>query len=143
MAATELFPFLENLFNKRKFIDSKESFKEQYMAIKFLSLYPGTFSLAAEANRLSSKVPGWAVNALLFHSIKKQRPPRFQYPKGEEKTKTWPKEAVQKIARHLCCSEAHAIQTINIISQQNVNILESLGLSAEGEKKRAAKNKNR
>jgi hypothetical protein len=139
----DLFGFIENLFSKKQFIDSREPYKETYMAIKFLSLYPGTFIIAAVANRLSSKIPAWATNVFLFNTIKKQRPPHFQYPKAEEKEKQkWPKEAIQKICNKFCCSEEHAIQILQILSMKDHQILESLGIGPEGEKKSGNK-KNR
>jgi len=139
--ATELFPFLENLFRKSQVIDSKYDFKETYMAIKFLSLYPGTSDLANEANRLSCKLPGWAVNMFLFFSIPKQKPPHFQYPKKEESQKKWPKEAILKIAQKYCCSTEHAIQYLNILEKKDPGILESLGIPPEGEKKNGGKDR--
>jgi hypothetical protein len=138
----ELFEFIENLFTKRQPVDSKTVFKEQYMVTKFLSLYPGTFTVAGLANRLSCKIPGWATNMFLFHTIKKQRAPHFQYPKGAEKEKKYPPEALQKICGKFCCSTEHAIQIIKILEKKDPQILESLGISPEGEKKSASK-KNR
>lgn len=128
---TELFPFLENLFTKREPITSKTQFKETFMAIKFLSLYPGSFSLAVKANCLMMKLPDWAINSFLFQLTPKQRPPRLHYPKGAEKQKTWPKEALHKIIQKYCCSEDHAVQILNILSLKDDKILETIGIGKE------------
>jgi hypothetical protein len=140
--ALDLFSFIENLFNKKTYIDSTNPFKESYMTIKFLSLYPGTFTLATQANRLSMKMPYWATNAFLFHSIKKQRAVKISYPKGAEtKEKKWPPEAIEKISRQCCCSVEYSIQMLRILESQNPLILESLGIGPESEKKRRGKNR--
>ena len=134
----ELFPFLNNLYDKKIPIRDVE-FKEHFMAIKFLSLYPGTFTLAMIANQLCGKIPGDMLSAFLFHSIPKQRAPKFAYPKGAEKEKVWPEEAIRKVSNQFCCSAEHAIQTLNILEvQQSENILETLGIDPKKgkEKKR-------
>ena len=105
------------------------------MTIKFLSLYPGTFIVAAKANLLSAKIPYWATNMFLFHSIAKQRPPRLAYPKKTEKEKTWPKEALQKVSQRYCCSSEHAVQILTIMEKQNPNILEALGVGKQSKYK--------
>lgn len=127
----ELFEFIENLFTKAQIVDSSVPFKETYMAVKFLSLYPGTFDISIEANRLLTKCPNWVVNVFLFHSIKKQKTPRFHYPKKEDTQKKWPKEAIQKISRKFCCSEFHSVQILNILSLKHDKILEDLGIGKE------------
>lgn len=137
----DLFSFIDNLFRKKLTVDSKDQFREQFMTIKFLSLYPGTSAVANEANRLSAKIPAWATNMFLFHTIKKQKPPHFQYPKGAEKEKKWPPEAIQKICSKFCCSTEHAVQILNILETKDKKILESLGIAQEGEKKRGKKNR--
>lgn len=138
----DLFQFIDNLFQKKELINSKVPYKETFMTIKFLSLYPGTFITAVEANRLSAKIPYWATNMFLFNNVEKQRAPRFSYPKKEVKGKAWPAEAVQKITRRYCCSTEHAAQILSIMERNNPNVLESLGIGKQGtERKKKGKSK--
>lgn len=136
----DLFQFINNLFSKKETVTSRTEFKETYMTIRFLSLYPKTFFLAKKANELSSKIPNWATNLFLFHTIKKQDPPWIKYPKGAESQKQWPKEAIDKIMKKLCCSQEHAIQTLNILSSKDSDLLESLGIGKEGKERGKKKN---
>lgn len=138
----DLFQFIDNLFQKKELIDSKVPYKETYMTIKFLSLYPGTFMTAAEANLLSAKIPYWATNMFLFNTVAKQRAPRMAYPKKENKGKVWPTEAIQKVTRRYCCSTEHATQILSIMERRNPNVLESLGIGKQGtERKKKGKSK--
>jgi hypothetical protein len=128
MPADQLFDFLENLFKKKVPVTPNTPFKDQYMAVKFLSLYPGTFMEAVEANRFSTKIPGWATNCFLYATVRKQRAPRFHYPKNEDKAKQWPKEAIKKVSGKFCCSDFHASQILDIMEKQNPKVLDVLGV---------------
>jgi hypothetical protein len=101
------------------------------MAIKFLSLYPGAFVVADEANRLMAKIPPWATNMYLFYSIDKQRPPRIAYPKKETPKKSFPKEMLSKIMGKFCCTEEEAFQTLCILEKINPLLLEALGIDTK------------
>jgi len=136
----DLFQFINNLFNKKEPVDSRTDFKDTYMTIRFLSLYPKTFHLAKKANILSAKIPYWATNCFLFNTIKQQDPPWIKYPKGAEKDKKWPKEAIIKICQKFCCSEEHAVQILNILSLKDSTVLESLGIGKEGKERGTKKN---
>ena len=133
--AEDLFEFLNNLFSKGTKVDSNTNFKDQYMAVKFLSLYPGAFLVAEEANRLMGKMPGSATNLFLFHSIGKQRPPRITYPKKDVEEKRFPKEMIHKMASRLCCSEQEAIQTLQILEKIDPLLLEDLGVDMKSKLK--------
>ena len=137
----DLFQFINNLFDKKVNIDSRNPFKETYMTIKFLSLYPGTFTIANLANRLSRKIPIWATNCFLFYTVPKQKPPRIHYPKGEEKENdSLPPEATNKICQRFCCSAEHAKQILKILKKDSPDILLSLGVDQNGGKNSGKKN---
>ena len=128
-----LFDFIENLFVKREPVNSQTVFKEQYMTIKFLSLYPGTFFIAEEANRLMTGIPGWGVNCFLFANIQKGKPPRFEYPKKQQQ-KTLDKKVISKLCEHFCCGEQNAIEIASILEREDPSALE--GLSGNPKMKR-------
>lgn len=144
--AQELFEFIENLFIKKVAVNSKNDFREQYMTIKFLSLYPGTFIVADEANRLMTKIPPWATNIYLFVNTPHKRPPKMVYPKkGECAEKTYPKEILGKLANKYCCTEENAVQILKILDRQDPSLLEVFGIELErkADKENNDKNKNR
>lgn len=127
---TELFPFIENAFTKGELITSKTDFKEIYMAIKFLSLHPGSFFAAEEANRLSTKLPNWATACYLFYSTPKARAPKITYPKSA-KDKQWPKELLEVIMKNFYCPEHHAIQIASILNKKDPSIIASMGVEVK------------
>lgn len=126
----QLFEFIDNLFTKQKPITSEDDFRETYMALKFLSLYPGTFATAVKANQLAAEIPSWAINLFLFHTIEKQKAHRFEYPKKNTK-EIWPKSAIQKVAQQNCCSPLHAEQILSIMAKQKGFSLEIIGIETK------------
>lgn len=128
--ATELFEAIENFFTKREPVTVISDFKDIYMAVKFLSLHPASFFEAAEANRLSTKIPNWATSCYLFHTIPKGRQPRINYPKKDSE-KLWPKELIEAVCNHFHCKEHHANQIIGILNKQDPSIIESLGVEVK------------
>jgi len=128
--ATELFEAIENFFTKRDPVTTATDFKEIYMAIKFLSLHPSSFSAAVEANRLSTKIPNWATNCFLFYSIPKGKQPRIAYPKSE-KENIWPKELIDKVCENFQCAPHHACQIIEILNKIDPLIIESMGVEVK------------
>jgi hypothetical protein len=127
--STDLFEFIENCFTKDEPVLPDTGFKDIYMAIKFLSLYPGTFIIAQEANRFATKIPNWAVACYLYHSIPKGRPPKFAYPKAPERE--WPKEILSAVIKNFNCSPDHAGQIIAILNKKDPAIIESMGVEVK------------
>lgn len=121
----DLFSFIENLFTKQEMVTTETKFKDVFMAIKFLSLYPATFAAATEANRLSTKIPNWAVSCFLFGYIEKDRKPKFIYPKAENKSK-FQEIVVKEIAAKFCCSKVHAEQIALILQKENPTLIKMI-----------------
>jgi hypothetical protein len=145
--AQDLFEFIENLFIKKTIVTSKNDFREQYMAVKFLSLSPVTFIVADEANRLMAKIPPWATNMYLFVNAPHRRPPKMAYPKkGDPTEKTYPKEVLEKVANKYCCTIDNATQILKILNKQDPTLLEAFGVELteeKADKENDGKNKNR
>lgn len=118
----DLFSFIENLFTKQEIVDTRTEFKEIFMVVKFLSLYPATFMTAAEVNRLSTKIPSWASACHLYSSIEENRKPKFNYPKSENKSK-YSDVVIKTIAQKFCCSKIHAEQIACILDKEKPEII--------------------
>lgn len=121
----DLFSFIENLFTKEEAVTTKTEFKESFMVIKFLSLYPATFIVAAEANKLLAKLPNWAVACYLFGCIEKDRKPKFIYPKAENKSQ-FKEIVIKEIAQKFCCSKNHAEQIANILQKEKPEMIKMI-----------------
>lgn len=127
----DIFPILNNFFTKEQSARNMPLRNNGYMIIKFLSLYPVTFNVADKANKLSTKIPEWAVNYFLFYSIPRQRVPRATYPKSTAKEKQWDKILMAKVMQVFNCGMDHAGQILNILSGIDKNIIETFGVETK------------
>jgi len=91
--------------------------KNIYMLIRFLSFLRETYLLSVNANRYQGKIPNWAIESLLKHGVKPRRSApyiKYAFNKGNKKYNA---KLIEKLSSHLCCSEAHARQTIELLKK--------------------------
>lgn len=114
----QLFEFVKNLFTKEEKIDSSVNFKEGFMVNRFLSMVPEGFIAASESNKYLSRLPEWAVNSFLFHSIEKRKnAPWINFIKAESTRG----KLLDKISKHFNCSAKTALQIKAIFEKQGVD----------------------
>jgi hypothetical protein len=105
--------------------------KNIFMLNRLLSFVKDTFLLTIEVNRYQGKIPHWAIVSIFKHSIKPRRSaPYIKY--AFNKSKKRDTILVQKLSSHLCCSESHARQTIELLKKIGKNPESYFGLR-EGE----------
>lgn len=137
----DLFQFLSNTFEKREVETPTTCDKgEFYMVVKYLSLYPDTFFVSDDANRLMAKIPPWATGCFLYHSVDKQNPaPFIKYPKKDKKESKEDKkqtELLKKVSAYFCCSLVHAEQIITILEKKHNNVYHLFGMEGKNGRNR-------
>lgn len=125
MPKNELWKYLNNLYEKNIPITTESAFKDYFIVIRFLSLYPPAFYAAVQANRLSGKnVPSWMIGVLLYNLVPKEiKAPWRKYIKADiEKLSDKRKKAIRKVGQLFNCSDYHAQQTLWLLEKQGFHL---------------------
>lgn len=120
-----MFDELKNIFEKS---ERPEMLSSTYMINRFLSMYPDTFLVAENLNRLSSRLPGWAAASYLFLSVKKEKPAPFIKYVGKKKGKDIDEKLRSEIVRVFNCSDNHADEIIELLRKKKVNLKAIFGM---------------
>lgn len=117
-------------FDEIKGLLTQEKFNitSPYMINKLLSFIPETILISVETNRYIG-LPKWAVNGLLNSIPKRKNIPFINFIKFKKRESN---KLEQKISTALCCSNAHAIQTIELLRKMGYKPEQAFGLK-EGE----------
>lgn len=91
-----------------------DKLKNPYRINRMLSGIPKTILLSIRVNQYIGKIPNWAIRSIYLHGIKKRKSlpssPKHYWKKKEVEPKL-----MQKVGTHLCCSERHAKETIELL----------------------------
>lgn len=92
---------------------SIEKIKSPYMVNRFLS-FSSYMVLSIKMNKYIGRIPEWATRAIYLNNVKLRKggAPYIPYPGRGKKEE---KKLVQKVGAHLCCSEKHAKQTVQLL----------------------------
>jgi hypothetical protein len=106
----------KNIFDEVKALYTGQNYSlaNPFMLNRLVSFVPETFLLATDVNRYLG-LPKWAIRGLYSASIKpKHNAPYISLPKRK---KVIEKQLTHKVSAHLCCSEMHAKQTIELLKR--------------------------
>lgn len=107
-----MFVQIKNLFEKKV---KPNKIDAPFMVNRFLSMYSGTFNLSVELNKRISRMPNWAITSFFWTNVPYKNPaPYITYIKKNKKNED---KYIGAIARHLCCSDYHAEETIKILKK--------------------------
>ena len=105
---------MSNPFDEVKQIFAGEDFKlkNPWMVNRILSYIRETLYLSIRVNQFLGRLPTWAVECIYKACIKKGSMPHINYAKIQKKKD---KQLTERVSTHLCCSEHHAQQTIELL----------------------------
>jgi hypothetical protein len=123
----KLFDFVSNCFTKEeKVTSSKYQFDNYYIITRFLSMNKSSFVTSVYVNNVANKLPKWMVGCLLYWVTPKMYTPRINYIKKDKLVKK-EEELIQRAMDKFCCSRTHALQCVNILKKEGVNLTYFLG----------------
>jgi hypothetical protein len=128
----DLFTYIGYFFNKNNLPEEEleEGRKTLFMALRFMSMHKNSLSCSMRANIYHRKLPKWAVEKFIYYTLKRQNAPRISYIKNpSKKTKNNKQEEIiiDKFMDYLHCNDYHAIQTMQLLEEQGVNVYEMFG----------------
>lgn len=115
---------------KAIYTGQKCKLKNTYVVNRIFSFLPQTFLASKAVNDYASHLPPWAIKGIYDSCIeKKKSSPFVPYQKAVKQNES---KLVTKISEHLCCSNAHATQTIALLKLEGYKPESFFGLK-EGE----------
>jgi len=122
---SNLFPQIDNLWEKNTPPSTYKKYESVYMMNRFLSLTKTGFVAASDCNAIIS-LPEWAKYTLLYYTVPQGQKPFKKYPKMEKvKLPEKKQKALNRLCRKFCVKEFHGLQIMTILEQQGFVLEES------------------
>ena len=98
---------------KAIYTGEKIELQHSYLVNRIFSFLPQTFLVSSEVNKYITQLPNWAIASIYKNCIPtKKSSPFIPYQKAIKKNEII---LTEKISTHLCCSDEHARQTIDVL----------------------------
>lgn len=104
-----------------------DKLKNPYLVNRMLSSIPKTILLSIHVNHYIGKIPNWAIKAIYINCIKKRKSLPSS-PKHYWKKKVVEPKLIQKVGTHLCCSQRHAEETVELLRRLKIKPEKYFGL---------------